>query len=170
MAFRNITIRRAQETTHREIWKAVISQFISTLIFVFAASALLISAVSVSLNISGGHVNPAVTFGAFLGGVGKAVVLEMVMTYGLVYATTVDPRSKRSGISIIAPIVIGFFVGANVLVGGPFDGASMNPALSFGPAFLAWNWKNHWIYWLGPLVGGGLARFFYELIFISHSR
>ena len=106
-------------------------------------------------------------------GVGNAVVLEMVMTFGLVYtvyATTVDPRSRRGSLGVMAPIVIGFIVGANVLVGGPFDGASMNPAASFGPAVVGWSWKNHWVYWVGPLVGGGLAGFMYELIFVSHSR
>jgi len=93
MALRNIIISRTQEATHRDTWRAALSEFISTLIFVFAASGSTIAvknlstdaptalvivavanafalfvAVSVSLNVSGGHVNPAVTFGAFVGG------------------------------------------------------------------------------------------------------
>ena len=91
------------------------------------------------------------------------------MTFGLVYtvyATAVDP--KKGEIGIIAPIAIGFIVGANILAGGAFDGASMNPAVSFGPALVSWNWENHWIYWVGPLVGGGLAGLIYEIIFIGH--
>lgn len=104
---------------------------------------------------------------------GNAVVLEMVMTFGLVYAvyaTTVDPRSRGKSLGAIAPIVIGFIVGANTLVGGPFDGASMNPAASFGPALVGWSWENHWVYWVGPLVGGGLAGFLYEFVFVSYNR
>jgi aquaporin TIP len=171
-------------------------------------------AVSVGANISGGHVNPAVTFGAFVGGnitlfrgilywiaqllgstvacfllrfstgglptgtfgltgisVWEALVLEIVMTFGLVYtvyATAVDP--KKGSLGTIAPIAIGFIVGANILVGGAFDGASMNPAVSFGPALVSWSWGYQWVYWVGPLIGGGLAGIIYEVLFISHTH
>ncbi|KAE9621801.1 hypothetical protein Lal_00032759 [Lupinus albus] len=242
MPIRNIAIGRPEEATHPDTLKAGLAEFISTFIFVFAGSgssiaynkltndgpatpAGLISAsiahafalfvaVSVGANISGGHVNPAVTFGAFVGGnitllrgivyiiaqllgsivasllltfvtglgvpafglsagvgVGNALVLEIVMTFGLVYtvyATAVDP--KKGSLGTIAPIAIGFIVGANILVGGAFSGASMNPAVTFGPAIVSWTWTNHWIYWAGPLIGGGLAGLIYEVIFINHSH
>ncbi|XP_044479708.1 probable aquaporin TIP1-2 [Mangifera indica] len=220
--------------------KAGLAEFISMLIFVFAgegsgmafnkltddasttpaglvAAALahgfgLFVAVSVGANISGGHVNPAVTFGAFVGGhitlvrsfvywiaqllgsvvaclllkfatgglttsafslssgvgVWNALVFEIVMTFGLVYtvyATAVDP--KKGNIGIIAPLAIGFIVGANILAGGAFDGASMNPAVSFGPAVVSWTWDNHWVYWLGPFIGSAIAAIVYSILFIS---
>ncbi|GMY19156.1 aquaporin TIP1-1, partial [Fagus crenata] len=80
-------------------------------------------------------------------GVWNAFVLEIVMTFGLVstvYTTTVDP--KKGNLGIIAPSAISFIVGANILAGGAFDGASMNPAVSFGPALVSWSWENHWVY------------------------
>lgn len=103
-------------------------------------------------------------------GVGEwhALLLEVVMTFGLVYtvyATAFDP--KRGSLSTIAPLAIGFVLGANILVGGPFDGASMNPARAFGPALVGWRWKHHWVYWVGPLLGGGLAGIVYEFAMIS---
>lgn len=101
-------------------------------------------------------------------GVWNALVLEIVMTFGLVYtvyATAIDP--KKGNLGITAPIAIGFIVGANILVGGAFDGASMNPAVSFGPALVSWSWTNHWVYWAGPLIGGGLAGLIYEFFFIG---
>ncbi|XP_060176957.1 aquaporin TIP1-1-like [Lycium barbarum] len=112
------------------------------------------------------------TFGLSDGvGVGNALVLEIVMTFGLVYtvyATAVDP--KRGSLGTIAPIAIGFIVGANILAGGAFDGASMNPAVSFGPALVSWSWNNHWVYWVGPLIGGGLAGLVYEFFFINQTH
>lgn len=106
-------------------------------------------------------------------GVGElnAFVFEIVMTFGLVYtvyATAVDP--KRGSLGTIAPIAIGFIVGANILAGGAFSGASMNPAVAFGPSVVSWSWANHWIYWAGPLIGGGLAGLIYEFVFISSSH
>ena len=101
----------------------------------------------------------------------NAFVFEIVMTFGLVYtvyATAIDP--KKGNLGIIAPIAIGFIVGANILAGGAFDGASMNPAVSFGPALVSWTWTNHWVYWAGPLIGGGLAGLVYEVVFISHTH
>ncbi|KAK8479313.1 hypothetical protein V6N13_010965 [Hibiscus sabdariffa] len=227
------------EASQPDALKAALAEFISMLIFVFAGEGsgmafnkltdngsstpaglvaasvahafALFVAVSVGANISGGHVNPAVTFGAFVGGhitlfrsilywiaqclgsiiacmllkfstggletsafalssgVGawNAVVFEIVMTFGLVYtvyATAIDP--KKGDIGIIAPMAIGFIVGANILAGGAFDGASMNPAVSFGPAVVSWTWDNHWVYWVGPFVGAAIAAIVYELFFI----
>lgn len=100
----------------------------------------------------------------------NAVIFEIVMTFGLVYtvyATAVDP--KKGDIGIIAPIAIGFIVGANILAGGAFDGASMNPAVSFGPAVVSWSWSSHWVYWLGPFAGAGIAALVYEILFINQS-
>ncbi|XP_043701981.1 aquaporin TIP1-1 [Telopea speciosissima] len=243
MPISRISVGRPEEATHPDALKAALAEFICTLIFVFAgegsgmafnkltddgsstpaglvAAALahafgLFVAVSVGANISGGHVNPAVTFGAFVGGnitllrgilywiaqllgstvaclllkfatggmttsafslssgvgVWNAFVFEIVMTFGLVYtvyATAVDP--KKGSLGTIAPLAIGFIVGANILAGGAFDGASMNPAVSFGPALVSWTWTNHWVYWAGPLIGGGLAGLVYEFFFISHSH
>lgn len=98
----------------------------------------------------------------------NALVFEIVMTFGLVYtvyALAVDP--KKGNLGTIAPIAIGFIVGANILAGGPFDGASMNPAVSFGPAVVSWTWTHHWVYWLGPFIGAALAAIIYDHIFIT---
>ncbi|KAK9091404.1 hypothetical protein Sjap_024581 [Stephania japonica] len=182
------------------------------LVAVALAHALSLAvAVAIGANVSGGHVNPAVTFAALVGGrisflrsimywiaqllgaivaslllrlttggmrpvgfsvasgVGEwqALIFEIVMTFGLaytVYATAIDP--KRGSMGTIAPLAIGFIVGANILAGGPFDGASMNPARAFGPALVGWRWKNQWVYWVGPLIGAGLAGLVYEFMVI----
>ena len=88
----------------------------------------------------------------------QGVVMEIIITFALVYtvfATAVDP--KKGSLGTIAPIAIGFIVGANILAAGPFSGGSMNPARSFGPAVASGDYDGIWVYWVGPLIGGGLA-------------
>lgn len=104
-------------------------------------------------------------------GVFEGIVFEIVITFGLVYtvyATAADP--KKGNIGIIAPIAIGFIVGANILAAGPFSGGSMNPARSFGPAVASGDFTNLWIYWVGPLIGGGLAGIIYGGILLPSTH
>lgn len=91
------------------------------------------------VTVSGRHVNPIVTFGAFVDGVivWNMFVFGVVMTFRLVYtvyAIAIDP--KKGNLGIIAPIATVFIVGVNILTGGAFDGASMNPTVSFGTALM----------------------------------
>ncbi|EPS72940.1 hypothetical protein M569_01821 [Genlisea aurea] len=238
----SIAFGRASDSFSIASIKAYIAEFISTFIFIFAgvgsaiaynklssdaaldppglvaiavghALALFVT-VSIAANISGGHVNPAVTFGLAVGGqitiltgifywiaqllgaaVGallikfatgspapthsvaaglgafEGVVFEIIITFGLVYtvyATAVDP--KKGSIGTVAPIAIGFIVGANILAAGPFSGGSMNPARSFGPALVSGDFSGHWVYWIGPLVGGGLAGVVYTYVFLQQEH
>ena len=46
----------------------------------------------------------------------------------------------------------------------------MNPARSFGPALISGEWADHWIYWVGPILGGVLAGVIYQVVFINRPR
>jgi aquaporin Z len=52
-------------------------------------------------------------------------------------------------------------VGGYIILAGlwssPISGASMNPARSFGPDLVNWDFSNYWIYVVGPLVGAVIA-------------
>ncbi|XP_028077312.1 probable aquaporin TIP5-1 [Camellia sinensis] len=91
----------------------------------------------------------------------RASILEGVMTFGLVYSVyeAGDPRCGPLGAT--RPLAIGFIVGANVLASGSFTGGSMNPTYSFGSALVGGNFKNHVVYWIGPLISAALAGILY---------
>ena len=101
----------------------------------------------------------------------QGLVMEVILTFSLVfiiYTTIVDPKKgplQNQGILLTALVV-----GANGFAGGLFSGASMNPARSFGPALVSWDWTNHWVYWVGPLIGGVLSGFICDNFFIVKSH
>lgn len=41
----------------------------------------------------------------------------------------------------------------------------LNPARSLGPSFVLNKWDNHWVYWLGPMVGGAVSGLIYQYVF-----
>src|SRR5262249_8369765 len=59
-------------------------------------------------------------------------------------------------------LAVGAYIMAWGTMGGPFDGASMNPARSFGPDLAIGELSTWWIYLVGPVVGAvaavGVAR------------
>jgi len=42
-------------------------------------------------------------------------------------------------------------------MGGPYDGASMNPARSFGPDLAIGDFSLWWVYLIGPVAGAVIA-------------
>jgi len=40
----------------------------------------------------------------------------------------------------------------------------LNPARSFGPALMTWNFEYNWIYWIAPIVGGLIAAGVYKIL------
>ena len=78
----------------------------------------------------------------------------------VIIAVATDPRARPQA----APIAIGATVALEATFAGPISGASMNPARSFGPALVGWVWDHHWIYWVAPAIGAGLAVLLYKFL------
>jgi aquaporin TIP len=178
------------------------------------AIAVMVSAVG---HISGGHFNPAVTFGflvtgrmnAALAGVyvvfqlaagavaalllnvifptppnldtgvpvvadrissGGAVLTEAILTFFLVwvvFATAADPRGTFKS---IAGLAIGLTITLDVLMAGPLTGAALNPSRALGPQLVGNAWADGWIWYLGPLIGGGGGALLYEYLYLRPAR
>ncbi|KAH8300328.1 hypothetical protein KR044_012947, partial [Drosophila immigrans] len=98
-------------------------------------------------------------------GIWQGVLIEFVITSILIMLCCAvwDPRNANFGDSV--SLRFGIAVGCLSLAAGPFTGASMNPARTFGPAI--WNnfWEYHWVYWVAPLVSSALTAFLYKYAF-----
>lgn len=232
-----------EEDLGLKTFRAALAELIGTLLFVFVGAGSVVTVVGVlglspaedagalvaiavahglaiatmvaaTAKISGGHINPAVTFaavvtgrmklavgliyvaaqliGAVLGallidlvvvdsvagslgahglndaaleGAGAGMVVEIILTFVLVFtvfATAMDPKRASSW----APMAIGLAILIDHFVGVPLTGASMNPARSFGPALVANEWDDHWVYWVGPLIGGAGAGLIYYFAYL----
>lgn len=86
---------------------------------------------------------------------------EMLLTAVLMFVITAVATDTRA-VGELAAVAIGATVALDALWGGPVSGASMNPARSFGPALIAGVWRDHWLYWLGPLLGALLGGGAYQ--------
>lgn len=92
-------------------------------------------------------------------GTGSALLYESVMTALLMFVIMAVATDTRA-VGAAAALAIGGTVALDALFGGGVTGASMNPARSFGPALVADEWTDFWIYVVGPVVGalvGALA-------------
>jgi MIP family channel proteins len=94
---------------------------------------------------------------------GSALVYEVVLTAFLMFVILAVATDVRA-VGAAAAIAIGGTVGLDALFGGPVTGASMNPARSLGPALVAGEWSDLWIYIVGPIAGAALGGFAYQLV------
>jgi MIP family channel proteins len=187
-----------------------------TLIGVAIANGLAIGVMVCALGpISGGHFNPAITFGFVLArkikpqlaviywiaqfsgaalaallvrdllpreiteavklgvpALGHGVdassgfLLEAVLTFFLVIVVFGAAVDLRGPFNAVAGLAIGLTITIDVLFGGPFTGAAMNPSRAFGPQLVGDHWANGWVWYAGPLLGGAVAALLYSLLFL----
>jgi aquaporin Z len=92
-------------------------------------------------------------------------VAEVVLTafFLLVIMGATDSRAPKG----FAPIAIGLCLTLIHLVGIPVTNTSVNPARSTGPAMFVGGWalRQLWLFWVAPLIGGGLGGGIYRALF-----
>jgi len=250
--------KNREEDVWQALWRSAVSEFFATAIFIFIGCGSVVGTQAtlgetkipvpaltlISLahgfcimvmiysigEISGGHINPAVTWATMItgkisilrslvywvsqiiGGICGAAVLsgltsnihagtgyvglgchsvnsqlnagqgfgaEIIFTFifiFVVFATAISPfvgkvaplaGNGEYGPGKLTPFAVGMTILILHTVGIPLTGASMNPARSFGPAVIAGCWKDHWVYWLGPIIGSTIAAFIAQFVFLS---
>jgi len=116
-------------------------------------------------------VNPLLTPGQ---GLGAEIIFTFIFIF-VVFGTAISPFVGKIaplgggsyGPGKLTPFAVGMTIMMLHTVGIPLTGASMNPARSFGPAVVAGCWANHWVYWLGPLLGSTVAAVAAQSLFLS---
>ncbi len=84
-----------------------------------------------------------------------AALFEAILTFLLVSAVYQAAVYGKAG--NLAPLAIGFTLAGLILAGGPFTGASLNPARTLGPAVVAGDLSYLLPYLVGIFAGGIIA-------------
>ena len=96
--------------------------------------------------------------------IARGVLMEFIISFLLIftiYGTLVDKRASAG----FAGIAVGLVVLFGAMIGGTISGGAMNPARVFGPAVASGQFTHHFVWWLGPILGGIAAGFVYDKLF-----
>ncbi|KAM0932980.1 putative major intrinsic protein [Dioscorea sansibarensis] len=93
----------------------------------------------------------------------QSFCMEFIITFLLMF-TVCSVGTDDRAIGELGGIAVGSTILLNVLVGGPISGASMNPARSIGPAIIMHNFKDIWVYIVGPVIGAVAGGFVYNFL------
>ncbi len=93
-------------------------------------------------------------------GTPQSLVMEFALTFILMFVI-MAVVSNKAAVGSASGVAVGGTVALGVLIGSPVSGGSMNPARAFGPALFGWAWTDHWVYWVGTIIGGTTGAFAY---------
>ncbi|MEO7201893.1 MAG: aquaporin Z [Candidatus Tumulicola sp.] len=98
----------------------------------------------------------------------SALIAEIVLTFFFLMVI-LGSTDKRAPVGF-AGLAIGLALTLIHLISIPIDNTSVNPARSTGPAIIAAlsggaELSQLWLFWVAPLIGGGLAGLLYPILF-----
>ncbi|CAJ2652094.1 nodulin-26-like [Trifolium pratense] len=96
----------------------------------------------------------------------EALVWESIITF-ILMLTICGVATDHRGSKELAGVAIGLSVLINIIIVGPITGASMNPGRSLGPAIVSGNYKNIWVYIIGPIIGAVFASVLYTFLRVT---
>lgn len=80
---------------------------------------------------------------------------EIFITFILVLSIFIFVSNHR--LMRWTPLMTWLLVASMVWLESPLSGTSLNPARSFAPALLSWNWQDQWLYCIAPPIGALFA-------------
>jgi aquaporin Z len=117
-----------------------------------------------------GSTGRSIGFGVTLPGVdygaGWALLGETVATFAMIMALFFFLAHRRT--RAFTPALFPVLYGIMVLLEAPISGTSTNPARSLGPAVVSGDWRDWWVYWLGPLLGALMGAAVYRWTWLKH--
>jgi aquaporin Z len=99
--------------------------------------------------------------------VGKAVLIEALTTFFLVWAVFATAVDERGPFAKLAGLTIGLTITLDIFATGSLTGAAMNPARWFGPALATGEWANWWVWLVGPIAGAIIAAVAYWYLYLK---
>lgn len=97
----------------------------------------------------------------------QGFLVEMLVSIVLVLVVCAVTDPRRMDVGNAAPVAVGLAITTCHIFAIPFSSSSMNPARALGPAVMTGGWDNHWIYWVGPLLGGIIGGILYRIVFAA---
>ena len=128
-------------------WRRVPGYIVVQLAGAALAAWFLQSVIDVSATFGSNY--PAAGYSSF-----DAFLMEAVLTLGLV-SVILGTASGAQNLGVIGALGVGAYIALAGLWGSPISGASMNPARTFGPDAVAWDFTDYWVYVAGPLDRSG---------------
>jgi glycerol uptake facilitator-like aquaporin len=86
----------------------------------------------------------------------QAAGFEATLTFGLVLMVLNMANGPKLNGPFV-PLAVGAYIMAWGTMGGPFDGAAMNPARAFGPDLAIGDLSTWWVYLVGTMSGALIA-------------
>ncbi|XP_025082059.1 aquaporin AQPAn.G-like isoform X1 [Pomacea canaliculata] len=95
----------------------------------------------------------------------QAVMAEFIISFFLLFCVVAMIDKGRTDVQGSIPFIVGIIVSMNVIYAANMSGGTMNPIRNFGPAVITGNMDRHWIFWVGPMLGGAAGGLLYDRVF-----
>jgi aquaporin Z len=95
-------------------------------------------------------------------GNGIAFAAEFIISFILMLAVLIAINTKR--FEKLVPALVAILIAIYIAFESPLSGMSLNPARTFGSAFLADDYKGLWVYFVAPVLAMLLATEVYRLM------